>query len=54
LATLDAELTRQATTLAFLQDFRLMMWVYIAAKPRALLLRRPIATPPTGHAAALD
>jgi DHA2 family multidrug resistance protein len=54
LATLDAELTRQATTLAFLQDFRLMMWVCIAAMPLVLLLRRPVSTPPTGHAAALD
>ena len=39
LAALNAEVTRQAATLAFLQDFRLMMWIAIAAIPLTLLLR---------------
>ena len=39
LALLDGELTRQAATLAYLADFRLMMWVTIAAIPLIALLR---------------
>lgn len=39
LAMANAEVTRQAATLAFLQDFRLMMWVTLAAVPLLLLLR---------------
>lgn len=41
LSTLDAQVTRQALTLAYLQDFRLMMWVTLAAMPLILLLRVP-------------
>ena len=54
LAAIDAEVTRQATTIAFLQDFRLMMWVCIAAMPLVLLLRRPLSPPTPGQAAAID
>jgi DHA2 family multidrug resistance protein len=54
LAAIDAELTRQATTIAFLQDFRLMMWVCIAAMPLVLLLRRPLSARAPGQAAAID
>lgn len=39
LALIEAEVVRQAATLAYLQDFRLMMWVTIAAMPLILLLR---------------
>jgi DHA2 family multidrug resistance protein len=46
LAAIDAELARQATMIAFLQDFRLMTWVCLATMPLALLLRRPTAEPP--------
>jgi DHA2 family multidrug resistance protein len=45
LALLNAEVTRQAAMIAYLQDFRLMMWVTLAALPMVLLLRRP-ARPP--------
>jgi DHA2 family multidrug resistance protein len=41
LAMINAEVTRQAAMLAFLQDFRLMMWVSLAAIPLILLLRAP-------------
>jgi DHA2 family multidrug resistance protein len=41
LAAIDAEVTRQAATLAYLQDFRLMMWVTLVALPLILLLRAP-------------
>ena len=40
LSMLNAEVSRQAATLAYLQDFRLMMWVTPAATP-LLLLRAP-------------
>lgn len=45
LALINAEVTRQAATLAFLQNFRLMMWVTLAAMPLILLFR-----PGTAHA----
>ena len=41
LAVLDGEVTRQAATLAYLQDFRLMMWITLAAIPLIVLLRAP-------------
>lgn len=42
LVGLNAEVSRQAATLAYLQDFRLMMWVTLAALPLILLLRPPV------------
>ncbi len=41
LAALNAEVTRQAATLAYLQDFRIMMWIALLALPLVLLLRVP-------------
>ena len=41
LARLNAEATRQAALLAYLQDFRLMMWISLAALPLLVLLRGP-------------
>ncbi|HEX8964347.1 MAG TPA: DHA2 family efflux MFS transporter permease subunit [Rhodocyclaceae bacterium] len=38
---LNAEVTRQAATLAYLQDFRLMMFLTVAVLPMILLLRPP-------------
>ena len=40
-AALNGEVTRQALTLAYLQDFRIMMWVTILALPLLFLLRGP-------------
>ena len=51
LAAINAEVTRQATTLAYLQDFRLMMWITLAALPLVLLLKVANNKPP---AAALQ
>lgn len=42
LASLNAEVTRQATTLAYLQDFRFMMWLVISALPLLLFLKPPV------------
>ena len=41
LSALDCEVTRQAATLAYLQAFRLMMWVSLCAIPLVLLLLSP-------------
>ncbi len=41
LAGINAEVTRQALMLAYLQDFRLMMWIALAAIPLVVLLRAP-------------
>lgn len=41
LLALNNEITRQATTIAFLNDFRLMMFVTLAALPLVFLLRPP-------------
>ncbi|ABK48453.1 drug resistance transporter, EmrB/QacA subfamily [Shewanella sp. ANA-3] len=39
IALLNAEVNRQAATLAYLQDFRLMMWVTLSAVPLVFLLK---------------
>ena len=41
LLSINAEVQRQAAILAYLQDFRLMMWITIAALPLLLLLKKP-------------
>jgi DHA2 family multidrug resistance protein len=41
LLMLNAEISRQAATLAFLQDFRLMMWITVLAIPMIVFLRAP-------------
>jgi DHA2 family multidrug resistance protein len=40
-AALDAEVTRQAWTIAYLNDFRLLMYLIVLAAPLLLLLRSP-------------
>jgi DHA2 family multidrug resistance protein len=47
LLMLDAEVTRQAATIAYINDFKLMMWVVLAASPLILLLRKraPASSP---------
>ncbi|MGA9421338.1 MAG: DHA2 family efflux MFS transporter permease subunit [Rhodanobacteraceae bacterium] len=41
LAALNAEVTRQAAALAYLDDFRMMMWLTVATLPLLLLFRIP-------------
>jgi DHA2 family multidrug resistance protein len=41
LAAVNAEVTRQAATLAYLQDFRAMMFLTLAAVPMLVMLRAP-------------
>ena len=38
---LNSEVTRQAATIAYLSDFRMMMWVTLLAIPLLTLLRKP-------------
>jgi DHA2 family multidrug resistance protein len=40
LAVIDAEVTRQAAMIAYLNDFELMKWMSLAAVPLVLLMRR--------------
>ena len=42
-AALNAEVTRQALMVAYLNDFRFMMYLSLHAAPLLLLLRKPIA-----------
>lgn len=41
LVALNAEVSKQAATLAYLQDFRLMMWITLAALPLIFFLKSP-------------
>lgn len=50
LAVINAEVTRQAVFIAYLDDFWLMMWVTLAALPLVLLLKK--ASAPQGGPAA--
>ncbi|EGI78306.1 DHA2 family efflux MFS transporter permease subunit [Hylemonella gracilis] len=56
LSTLNSLVTREAAVLAYLQDFRLMMWVTVAALPLVLLLKRPAPAPKgdAAHAAVIE
>ena len=54
MAALNAEITRQATFIAFLDDFYFMMWVTLAAIPLVLLLRPSKAAQGGEPAMAMD
>jgi MFS transporter, DHA2 family, multidrug resistance protein len=41
LSTINARVNLEAANLAYLQDFRLMMWITLAATPLIFLLRSP-------------
>ena len=41
IAVLNNEVTRQASAIAYVDDFLLMMWVTLLAAPLLLLLRKP-------------
>jgi MFS transporter, DHA2 family, multidrug resistance protein len=53
-AALNAQATRQAAMVAYIDDFKLMMIVVMAALPLLLLLRRPRSVPGGAAVAALD
>ena len=54
LALVNAEVTRQALFIAYLDDFKLMMILSLAAIPLILLLRRAPATTNSDHAMAIE
>lgn len=45
LALLNGEVTRQAAAISYLNDFRLMMYVVLAALPLLIMMRPPAKTP---------
>src|SRR5215471_9902453 len=51
-AALNAEVTKQASVVAYADDFKLMMIVALVALPLVLLMRR--TRPGAGHAAVLE
>jgi DHA2 family multidrug resistance protein len=51
---LNTEVTRQAATIAYLDDFTVMMWVTLLSAPLLLLLRRPPARQAAGAASAAE
>lgn len=53
-ALLDSMITAQATVIAFIDDFKLLMILSIVAMPLVLLLRKPSAGGQVDHAAVLD
>lgn len=54
LAAINAEVTRQAVTLAYLQDFRLMMFITLAAVPLVWLLKPARPGSDAGGHAVMD
>jgi DHA2 family multidrug resistance protein len=53
MAALNAEVTRQAAMVGYINNFKLMMFIALASLPLLLLLReRRRAAPPTVAAAA--
>ena len=51
---LNNEVTRQATIIAYANDFKLMMWVALLSMPMVLLLRRNRAVTAGPPVAALE
>jgi MFS transporter, DHA2 family, multidrug resistance protein len=48
LEAMNGEITRQATMVAYVDDFRLMLWVTILCVPMLLLMRKPKSRPQAG------
>ncbi len=53
-AALNAEVTRQAAMVAYLDDFKLMMLIVVVASPLLFLLRKPAPRPPAASAAVAE
>ena len=52
MAALNAEVTRQAAMVAYIDDFKLMMLIALASLPLLLLLREARRRPPPAAAIA--
>jgi len=53
IGTINGLISQQSAMIAFLDDFKLMMWVTLASVPIILLLRRPKAIPKSDPAHAM-
>ncbi|NLR96111.1 DHA2 family efflux MFS transporter permease subunit [Rhizobium sp. P38BS-XIX] len=53
-ATLDGMITTQATVIAYIDDFKLLMLMSICAIPLLVLLRKPSAPPAVDHSVAME
>ncbi|MBZ4023601.1 EmrB/QacA family drug resistance transporter [Rhodobacter sp. TJ_12] len=49
---MNQSVTAQASMISYVDDFKALMWVTLAAIPLAVLLRKPTAAPPSGPPAA--
>jgi DHA2 family multidrug resistance protein len=49
---LDGQVMKQAVQLAYLQDFRLIMWMTLVIVPLALILRNPDDAQPSSPASS--
>ena len=54
MAALNAEVTRQAAMVAYIDDFKLLMLIALASLPLLLLLREARRRPPPAASAAAD
>jgi DHA2 family multidrug resistance protein len=53
-AALDSVITTQATVIAYMDDFKLLMLMSIFAMPLLMLLRKPAAPPVVDHSVAME
>ncbi|KQY40470.1 MULTISPECIES: DHA2 family efflux MFS transporter permease subunit [Rhizobium/Agrobacterium group] len=53
-ASLDSIITLQATIIAYMDDFKLLMIMSLAVMPLVLLLRKPKAPPAIDHSAVME
>ena len=53
-AALDGVITLQATIIAYMDDFKLLMLLSLGAMPLVLLLRKPRAAPVVDHSVAME
>jgi DHA2 family multidrug resistance protein len=53
-ASLDGIITLQATVIAYIDDFKLLMLMSLCAMPLVILLRKPAAPPAVDHSIAME
>jgi DHA2 family multidrug resistance protein len=53
-AALDSVITHQATIIAYMDDFKLLMWMSLGCIPLVFLLRKPSAPPAIDHSAVME
>jgi DHA2 family multidrug resistance protein len=54
LTAIDGMITKQATIISFMDDFKLMMIMSLAAMPLVLLLRSSAKPPEMDHSAVME